>query len=288
MSYEWQKSKIKRHLGDLHDVLARAGCILAGGALTSIFTNTPVNDWDIYFTSKEGVDRVITALYGLNVEEDLASFDFKVNFMTEKSILTEEKYKGAKVQLIHYRIFEDAFDIFDKFDFTINMCAYDFAKEEFVFHDNFFLDVARRTLQFHSGTEYPLISLMRVRKYTDRGYYISKAQMLRIAIETANRKYESWDQIIDVIGSMYGLENRALFDTTKPFSLDEVVAQLDTLNVEGGTLVCESYSMRELIDGTKNCTDNVRNWVNTYSNSFYDPCVKYDRLTVYPHATKSN
>ena len=34
------------------ELLADQGCMIAGGALTSVFTNKPVNDIDVYFPNK--------------------------------------------------------------------------------------------------------------------------------------------------------------------------------------------------------------------------------------------
>ena len=45
--YEFQKKKLKRLLGNKYDTLKKAKCILAGGAVRSIFCNKEVNqrDW---------------------------------------------------------------------------------------------------------------------------------------------------------------------------------------------------------------------------------------------------
>ena len=46
--YEVEKRKIKEMLGsEVYDVLKETKCVLAGGAITSLFTNKEINDFDI-------------------------------------------------------------------------------------------------------------------------------------------------------------------------------------------------------------------------------------------------
>ena len=43
--YEVEKAKIKQAIGgDVYDMLKETKCILAGGAITSLFTNKEIND----------------------------------------------------------------------------------------------------------------------------------------------------------------------------------------------------------------------------------------------------
>ena len=51
--YDWQKRKLKRELGYFYDIFLNYECYLAGGAITSIFTNKEINDYDIFFKHKK-------------------------------------------------------------------------------------------------------------------------------------------------------------------------------------------------------------------------------------------
>lgn len=48
--YEFEKNKLKAHLGDnLYSTLKDYNCIIAGGMITSLFCNREINDVDVYF-----------------------------------------------------------------------------------------------------------------------------------------------------------------------------------------------------------------------------------------------
>lgn len=186
------------------------GAFIAGGAITSVFTGKPINDVDFYFKSK---DDFIEAV-GLAYNESLwcvAASDRAVTFVNGDSI----------VQLMHFDFFPTAEAIFDAFDFTVCMAAYDLDKEEFVFHENFMKHAAQRHLSFHSGTRYPYGSLLRVLKYQQRDYRIGKGDLLRIGLSLQKVQINSWDDLAAAIGGQYG--DRAKIETDQPYSLEAAI-----------------------------------------------------------------
>ncbi len=186
------------------------GAFIAGGALTSVFTDTQINDVDIYFKTKEAFIEAIHYAY----DETLwcvAASDRAVTFVKDDSI----------IQLMHFDFFPTAEAIFDAFDYTVCMAAYDIDAKEFKFDDNFMKHASQRKLSFHSGTRYPYNSLLRVLKYQDRGYKINKADLLRIGLTCQSVPVTSWEELSDAIGGQYG--ERALLDTEAPFSITAAV-----------------------------------------------------------------
>lgn len=274
--YEFEKKKIEDALGDAYGLFVDSGCILAGGAITSLFSGKEVNDWDIYFTSPESVADVVTEIYGVKRDGCLSPYDLQVNFATDKSILTREKSSQADIQLIHYKTHKDVQSVFDSFDFTVNMGAFDFGKEEFVFHPDFFKDLARRTLVFNHKTDFPLISALRVDKYRQRGYYISKAQMLRVLFACAAKDYSSWEKVIDEVGGMYGVQPEEIFDTSKTFSLDGVIRQLEGVSLKESFKAVEKPSMEDVLKKITRVADmEYVDWFekihqNTSSDKFWN------------------
>ncbi|AKJ74493.1 DNA primase/helicase [Salmonella phage 19] len=65
--------------------------------------------------------------------------------MTDKSVMFSNK-KLPVLQCIAFDVFPDARKIFDKFDFTINMGAFSFAKGQWEFDKNFLKHVAQKVL----------------------------------------------------------------------------------------------------------------------------------------------
>jgi len=187
---------------------------IAGGALTSVFTGQPINDVDIYFKTKEAFIDAVRSAYDSGLW-CVAASDRAVTFAQGDDI----------VQLMLFDFFEDANEIFDAFDFTACMAAYDVDAESFVFHRDFFKHNAQRHLSFHSGTRYPFGSLLRTIKYRERGYKLGRGDLLRIALCCHGVKLESWDDLAAAVGGQYG--ERVQLETDKPFS---VAAAIDLLS----------------------------------------------------------
>lgn len=273
--HDFEKAKIKQAIGvDVYDMLKDLKCVLAGGAITSIFTGKEVNDWDLYFTNREAVDEVVGNVFNVSEHEYISPFDLIANHVTDRSLLTKAKRTQAELQFIHYKVYTDVQDIFNSFDFQCCMGAFDFATEEFVFHENFFKDLASRTLTFNKNTDFPIVSALRVDKYREKGYKISKAQMLRILFAVVKKDYNSWEDVVSEVGGLYGIDPKELFDTEQPFSLDAVIDQLATVNpLENRVYTNKQYSLEQVVDTMYNAfTQNFRNWWNGLKprNSWYN------------------
>ncbi len=249
---------------DVLAILAHEKCFIAGGALTSIFTGAQINDIDIYFRSRGSLDRVMQVFCNIkdktlpiqrptipDAEVTTKEVLFKVDdniqpvTITKKSVVfsqgngywnpTKGSYTPqASLQFISFQYFDKPEDIFDTFDFSINMAAYDCASGELTLHDNFLKHLARRSLVVNTDTAYPLISLLRCDKYKERGYNISTKEQMSLMFAVANMEINSWEDAKDHIGGMYGFDVEDLFDEDEEFSLDKVIAQLKSIEKDYG------------------------------------------------------
>lgn len=234
---------------ELYGALMEEGCIIAGGAITSIFTNRPVNDIDVYFPSYQAFQNIMFSFFNLTeryitrkknfyggyymTEDDgetlydLGFDDGKVSCITSKSVML--KYNETLIQFINYAWFQTPEELFKKYDFVCNMGA--FSKEKWHFHQDFLKHNAQRYLKFNPETSYPLVSAMRVQKYKDKGYTISKSEFMRIMLAVNRKEINSWAVLFDELGGMYGTQPEQIFDTTKEFSLDYAIQCLDDIRV---------------------------------------------------------
>lgn len=268
-NFEIEKNLIKKTIGeDVYDLLKDMKVVLAGGAITSIFSGAEINDFDLYFTDKEGLSRLVAEVFGVSDEEHISPFDLIVKFATNRSMLCIDKYSKNKLQFIHYKVFKDAHDIFNSFDFEHVMGAFDFATEEFIFHDNFFKSLAQRNIVFNPNTDFPIVSLTRVQKYKERSYKISKAQMLRVAFTIAGRNYDSWEKVKSECAGMYGVAPDDLFDETKPFSLEEVVRQLETVILNDKYINTKTPTFEKCVElMTDTLSENFKNWYGQFETT---------------------
>lgn len=213
------------------------GAFIAGGAVTSAFTNAKINDVDVYFKSRRAFETGVYQAY----EDGLwcvAASKRAVTFVSGDTI----------AQLMHFDYFPTASDIFAAFDFTVCMGALDLdarvkshwdgvklvktgeehPESGFVLHPDFLKHNSQRFLKFNPGTRYPLASATRVLKYQQRGYTIGKGDMMKIALAVRGVRIESWEDLKDQIGGAYG-DKVVLGNEDTPFTLE---AAIEALTVE--------------------------------------------------------
>lgn len=192
------------------------GAFAAGGAVTSVFTASPIRDVDVYFKTVEAFEQAVASAYD-NGFWCVGSSKRAVTFSD----------RGSIVQFMHFGFFPTAQDIFDAFDFTVVMGAYDYDTGDFVLHGDFMRHNAQRFLRFNPRTRFPLASATRVLKYQQRGYTIGKGDILKIALACRGVTIETWDNLKDQIGGAYG-DKVALDGDGKPFTLEAAIESLST------------------------------------------------------------
>lgn len=212
---------------NMSDILTENNCMIAGGIISRVFTNRSIEfaDIDVYFRSKKDLAE---ALYKLDGTSDIV-FDY-----TDKSIMI--KSGEVVVQFIIIDYFEHPTDIFNRFDFTCVMGAFDCKDNTFYFHDDFFLHNSQRKLQYNPKTDFPIISALRVDKYKKEGYSISKMEYLKILMSIMNLKVDSWERAEKQFGKFYGVSLASIITDEikkKEFSIENLIALLDEFEFEG-------------------------------------------------------
>jgi len=196
LNFDYQKQCIENYFEGIY---VPDGTFIAGGCILSIMTGQPVNDVDMYFSSRESVAEFIQS-----------NDNVYLHSVTDKSIslsLQTSKYGTKEFQLIYFDNYKSADEIFSDFDFSVCMCAYSFDDKQFYFHDDFWKDVAAKKLKFNSGTKFPIISMLRVNKYQKKGYEISNSELRKIALAVSKLNLEDKETFLHQYGSMYGLES---------------------------------------------------------------------------------
>lgn len=223
-------NKLKVNMDDwVWDVLAQNKCYIAGGAITSVCSNQPINDVDIYFPNKEALFDVIEAF---NDDGTWCSF------ISEKSITYVTA--TATYQLIYLDYYDKAEDIFSHFDYSINMGACNTFDEIMTYHDSFWMHMSQRYLQFNEATLWPIISLLRLYKYSSRGYTYTKSTVVKIAMTISQLNIKTWDEFKSHVGNLYKC-NHITTERTKdlPYSLDEAMKVLDEINFDEASSIVE-------------------------------------------------
>lgn len=224
MGFIFEKNKLYNLLGKtLIDVFKKHEVFIAGGTITSLFSNREVNDIDLYFRNERSLINFVEEIY-----ED--SNDW-VNSLTSKALLV--RINDLEVQMIHFKYFETAEDIFNTFDYTVCMGAFDFSTEEFVLHNDFMKHNSQRILKFNKNTAFPIVSLLRVQKYKEKGYNISKPEFLRVALKIMTLDIKNIDDLKEQLGGLYGINYDKIIqlDENEEFSIEKVIDKIADLSL---------------------------------------------------------
>lgn len=208
------------------DLIGLKGCYIAGGAVLSEVTQSEINDLDIYPKSEKDFVNIFYDLLDAGcfvIDISNRAVTFKCNDHIN------EKGERLIIQVIIFDWFDHYNKIFEYFDFTVCMGAFDCDSKEFFFHEDYFIDVSRKNLSFNPKTRFPTGSLLRVKKYENRGYHISKSDLIKISLSISNKGIpSSWEEFSKEIGGYYGKEIK--FKTDERFDFDSAISFLDKNN----------------------------------------------------------
>lgn len=206
--------------------------IIAGGAITSIFSGAPINDLDLYFKTQQEYNMVETSLrhnYGYS------------SIGRSTSALTLKKGDSI-IQLIHHPAYlglSSPEQIIENFDFTICKGAYCCASERFVLDVDFLKHIAQRKLIYNTKALTPINSLFRVQKYASRGYHITQSEQFKIALSIANLRMDNYGDLFKQLvgvsqetqkGFITHLQNKGVLES-HPIDMNVVAEALHHLSM---------------------------------------------------------
>jgi len=174
---------------------------IAGGAIASLILNEKPNDYDFYFD--DPIACLEATNYFLNLM-DIDSYEFDVNLKENgvsmniaHGILKKEKIEGEKYQPIAVtsnafsftdgiqfvvRYADNPIGIIKNFDFTHSKGLYHYELDELVVPEQTEKAIKEKNVTY-TGSAYPLASLIRTRKFVQRGWKINAGQYLKIALQ---------------------------------------------------------------------------------------------------------
>jgi len=193
---------------------ARKDVIVTGGSIASMLVGEQVNDWDVYFKTKQ--TTLLVAIYYVNkfkelnptvvvpvvsqesivnikgAEEDRITILIKsagIASERESEKKSEENYRPVfmsqnaitlsdKVQII-IRFYGEPEKIHDNYDFIHATCYWDHSKQELCLPSDALEALLSRTLVYR-GSLYPIASIFRTKKFLERGWRITAGQQLKI------------------------------------------------------------------------------------------------------------
>jgi hypothetical protein len=147
---------------------------ITGGCIPSMLMDEFVNDYDIYFYTKEDADRV--KKYFETAHTKNKDDKFHVKLITDNAINLSDK-----IQLIT-KFVGQPYDVVEKFDWK-HIKSYYICKEERLYLTNNVYQLICEKELIYTGSDYPLSSLMRLKKYIKKGWNVSNTTILHIALD---------------------------------------------------------------------------------------------------------
>jgi hypothetical protein len=134
--------------------------IIAGGYLRSLFTDTAVNDIDIFFTSDDAITRFKeAAVIGTSLNR------YNVYWTTSS---------GLKYDFVIGKPYETPEELLSDFDIIVSQCAV--MKNRLIYHADYFVDLATKSITFDE-IKNPMNALIRTQKYIKYGFTASPDQL---------------------------------------------------------------------------------------------------------------
>jgi hypothetical protein len=154
---------------------------IAGGALRDYLIGETIKDIDIFCTSRQACDNIISALDDCSNNGSTP----EVRKLSENDQLANYQVGKDWWQIIKGKYFRmQSDDLIRSFDFTICGAMMTGAGET-AFLPTFFQDTLARHLRINTIT-YPLATLERMQKYCKRGYTACNGTLLEIAKSLQN------------------------------------------------------------------------------------------------------
>lgn len=190
--------KINEWLESIDDELLRKdiskNIIVTGGCIASMLLREKVNDYDVYFRTKELSERVFKYYKGKTdlhetdkpyvpdeididcLEDEDDTKKYEPVFFTKNAITLT-----GKMQIV-MRFYGDPDEIHDNFDFVHCMNYWDSKNGKTILRREALEALLTRELMY-VGSLFPLCSIIRTRKFIQRGWTINAGQYVKMAMQ---------------------------------------------------------------------------------------------------------
>lgn len=239
---------------------------IAGGCIPSMLLGEYVNDYDIYFHNKNYAKKVKEYYKSLKPSEEILKLKkvYQPKLITENSInLTDKIQLITKYTGLPHKVTK-------LFDWQ-HIKSYFSFKDGLVLTDDVYKLIIEKEL-IYTGSNFPLSSLLRSRKFIKRGWYISTKTMVHIVfdilsafepiqyseytIEEFNNRKESTKESHKIVNKQQKLKMPEKFDYEEnnyKISIDKLIQQLNgvdplTIQVELEKQLGKQLTLSEVLE----------------------------------------
>lgn len=154
---------------ETYEILKKNKCIIAGGALRSIFNNTEINDLDVYFQNKKYFNVVKDYFYKKYID----NFDYSSNSSLTFTI------KNKQVQLLR-PYFGKPDKIIAHFDFNVVKAFFNISNNKYYYSKEFIEGNKKMLIKFNKLYKHHFSCFHRILKYKNKYEYKFDKSFLKI------------------------------------------------------------------------------------------------------------
>lgn len=221
---------------------------ITGGSIPSMLMDEFVNDYDFYFYNSNYINVVKD--YFETTHTKNKNDKFHVKLITENAINLSDK-----IQII-IKFVGDPKVVTNKFDWQHIKSWYSCKEEKLHLTSDVYQLVVEKEL-IYTGSDYPLSSLMRLKKYIKKGWNVSNTTILHIAL--------------DIVASFNKMEAERQFEQAK-YGRE----QLEKINKKLQNITSEEFD--ELLE---NATITIKkNEIEFDTDNMDEPCQELDNFEI--------
>jgi hypothetical protein len=206
--------------------------IITGGAIVSMLQGEEPHDYDVYFKTKEACVKVANYYADIfnkshDVQVDVQDSDDRIQcFVKSEGVAAESpsdetqqeekpKYRPVffstnaislsdKIQVV-IRFYGSAEEIHKNYDFVHCTCYFDY-KESVLSLPSRALEAIINKELYYIGSKYPVCSIIRTRKFLERGWTINAGQYLKMCLQVSDldlKDLETFKDQLNGVDSAY-------------------------------------------------------------------------------------
>lgn len=230
--------------------IIKENTIVSGGALVSLLTGSEVKDYDVYLKTKEAVLAVsqyyidkFNAVHSVGASIKETENGRIVVFIQSQGVAGEEKEEtyieeteqvntdsaekpkyrpvyltsnaitlSDKIQIV-IRFWGDVEEIHKNYDFAHCTCSWSSWDNNLILPQKALECIINKEL-YYIGSKYPLCSIIRTRKFIDRGYMINAGQYLKMCLQLNDLDLHNIevlkDQLVGVDSTYFDMAIKAM------------------------------------------------------------------------------
>lgn len=163
----------------LYSILKQNNAILAGGALTSLYSKREISDYDFFLPTQRDWRNCFLQFHRIAKNRVLNGNIINFHLTTKAITYTI----GADIIQLIRTVYGTPEEIINSFDLSVAKAAYDLQTGQTVYGKNFHNDLKNNIARVEKWDSNPCVTIARLRKYHDlKGFKLLESDIIKLGI----------------------------------------------------------------------------------------------------------